>query len=109
MNLILDASLSEPPTDSLCLRYVTLVASEQFHFDCLMETEQEMKDLYYHYLLKQGVMDYIEQIITPSEHVLGLRLGERVSKSPAIKLKVVQPANVVNLIGLIKGCVYGIS
>jgi len=109
MNLLIDASLSEPPTESLYFRYVTLVASENLNLNCLIEAEQTMKDLYYKYLLKQGLMDYIEAIVTPIEHVTGLRLGPTVNKAPAIKLKSIQSNSVIYLLGMIKGNIYGID
>lgn len=109
MNLIIDASLSEPPTESLYFRFMTLAAHKEIGLDCLIETEQQMKDNYYRYLSRQGLMDFVKQIITPKECVTGLRLGERVKNAPAIKLKSIRAENVISLIGLIKGNIYGID
>jgi hypothetical protein len=109
MNLIVQAPLVEPPTEALYFRYVTLVAHENLHLDCLLEVEQMMKDIYYHWLLKQGCMDYIEDIVTPTEAIPGLRLGPLVEKAPAIRLKAIKSDSVIHLIGMIKGNVYGID
>lgn len=109
MNLIVQAPLSEPPTETLYFRYLTLVAAEHFKLNCLIEAEQRAKDFYYHWLLKFGCMDYIEDIVTPQELAPGLRIGPYVDAAPAIKLKAIKSESVVHLIGLIRGSIYGLD
>ena len=74
MNLIISAGLSEPPTESLPFRYVTSVSKCDYKLDVLLETEQEMKDMYWSFLNKRGMFDYIQYIITPEEKENGIRV-----------------------------------
>ena len=103
MNLIISASLSEnPPSDPLFFRYLTLAAHTSLYLDCLLETEQEMKDNYYRFLLKQGLFDYIEEIITIPENESGIRLATELNFPLTIKTKAIRSDNVINLLGQIK-------
>ena len=74
MNLIIQAGLSEPPTETLPFRHLTSVSKCDYKLDVLIESEQEMKDLYYLFLLKRGMFDYIQEIITPEEKENGIRI-----------------------------------
>ena len=74
MNLIIQASLSEQPTDSLAFRYVTCIAKDDFNLDILLLTEKELKDLYYFNLKKRGMFDYIDYLLTPAEKEYGIKI-----------------------------------
>ena len=74
MNLIIHAGLSEPPTETLPFRYVTSVSKCDYKLDVLLESEQEMKDMYWSFLNKRGMFDYIQDIVTPREKENGIRL-----------------------------------
>jgi len=102
MNLIVQASLTEPPTDFLSLRIITQVAVQSLHLDCLIESEQDMKDLYFHYLVKKGLMDFISDIITPDDHIEGLRLANEPVDAPVIKVKAVYPNNSLYVLGQVQ-------
>jgi hypothetical protein len=102
MNLIIAATLSEPPTETLSLRYVTLAAKHNLSLDCLIETEQQVKDAYYRYLLARGLMDFVEQIVTPEEHEEGIRLDSDLHFPLTIQVKAITVENVLNVLGQIK-------
>tara|TARA_B100001113_G_scaffold338690_1_gene321120 strand:- start:1157 stop:1483 length:327 start_codon:yes stop_codon:yes gene_type:complete len=74
MNLIIHAGLSEPPTETLPFRYVTSVSKCDYKLDVLLESEQEMKDMYWSFLNKRGMFDYIQDIVTPREKENGIRV-----------------------------------
>ncbi|HBY69282.1 MAG TPA: hypothetical protein DEG69_16955 [Flavobacteriaceae bacterium] len=74
MNLIISAGLSEPPSESLPFRYVTSVSKCDYKLDVLLESEQEMKDMYWGFLRKRGMLDYVQYIITPEEKENGIRV-----------------------------------
>ena len=74
MNLIIHAGLSEPPTETLPFRYVTSVSKCDYKLDVLLESEQEMKDMYWSFLNKRGMFDYIQDIVTPREKENGIRI-----------------------------------
>jgi hypothetical protein len=102
MNLLIQASLSEPPSDSLAFRYVTLVSKQKFDMNVLLLTEQEVKDMYYKYLLKKGLFDFIDGILTTQEKETGLRLDTKVERPPTIKLKAIVFENQVSILNKIK-------
>ena len=104
VNLIIEADLSNPPTELLQFRYLTLVAHENLNLDCLIEVEQDMKDIYYKYLRKHGSMDYIDQLVTPKERIYGLRLAHKAVLPPTIEAHVIRIENLLSLLGMIKNC-----
>jgi hypothetical protein len=102
VNLIIQASLAEPPTEILFFRFLTLGAHDNLKLDCLLETEQELKDSYYFFLKRQGCMDYLSYIITPPENEFGIRLDTTLNYPLTILTKSITAQNVVNLLGQIK-------
>lgn len=98
MNLIIIASLSEPPTESLSFRYLTLSAHLNLTLDCLIETEQEMKDSYYHFMARKGLLDFVEQLIIPTEGESGIRLDTDSNLPKTIKTKSITCENYSNLL-----------
>jgi len=65
MNLIIPAQLSEPPSEGLMFRYLTLVSKKELKYSNLIESPEDMVDIYYRYLKKRGLFDYIDDIISP--------------------------------------------
>lgn len=76
MNLILDPSLSEPPSSVTLFRDVTLVASVLCEMPVFVECERGTRSLYLKWLRKHGAMDYVEDIVLPNECV-GLNVGPK--------------------------------
>lgn len=91
MNLILIAELSEPPTDSLMFRYFTQVVKCQ-NFDVIIESEKDMIDLYFHYLKRKGMFDYIDDILPRPCRESGLKVD---------KIKSITFENIFSLLGQI--------
>lgn len=102
MNLIIAAPLSEPPTESLAFRHITLESHVQLSMDCLIEVEQEMKDAYYRYLLARGLLDWVEQIVTPPENENGLRLDLEVKKPATIRVNSITFDNYVTILDKVR-------
>ena len=65
MNLIIPANLSEPPSDGLMFRYLTLISKKDLNYSNLLESPNDMIDMYYYYLKRRGLFDYIDDIISP--------------------------------------------
>lgn len=105
MNLIVAATLSEPPTESLFFRQITYLAHKQLSMDCLIEVEREMKDAYYKFLLKQGLLDDIDDIIIPQENVSGLRLSHEKVIDPFIRLEAITGQNFKQILSLIQASI----
>lgn len=74
MRIILEASLSEPPSSVHCFRDVTLYASCFINADVLLECEKKLKDSYYKWLKSYGAYDFIDEIVSKDEEQ-GYRIG----------------------------------
>lgn len=72
--LIIVNSLIPPPSDSLALRYITMVSKTNLGLDVLIEVLQEEKDAYYSYMQRRGLLDYVEQFLCPPENERGIRI-----------------------------------
>jgi len=75
VNLLVAAELSEPPTEHLSFRHLTYKAKVSLLMDVLIEVDQEMKDSYWSYMRRTGMLDFIEQMVTPEEKEDGIRVN----------------------------------
>jgi hypothetical protein len=98
MNLIIPASLSEPPTESLPFRHLTSVSKCHYKLDVLIESEQEMKDLYYFFLLKRGMFDYVQDIVTPEERENGIRIDYELNYPKTVIVNKITFENQLNIL-----------
>ena len=101
MNLVIQAALSEPPTESLPFRDVTYEAKKLFDF-VLLEAEEDVKDAYWRFLLKQGMFDFIDDIIGSEEIEDDLRMIYKdipniIFNYPIINIKVISISNYMQL------------
>ena len=101
VNLIINACLSEPPTESLYFRYLTLVARKNLDYNVLIESERELKDLYFKFLREKGAMDFENEIIAPEDREDGVRIDISNNYSKTIIVGRIDCSNVINLIGQI--------
>ena len=98
MNLIVHAPLSEPPTESLCFRYVLSCAKVNCEMDILLECEGNTRDLYWKFLSPRGMFDFISDITYPFEEK-GLRLDTKRRASHAtIVAKYIRLENQIQII-----------
>ena len=63
MPLIIDATLTEPPSEITCFRDVTLYTSCFIKKRIVVECEDAMKDIYWRWLKRYGAFDYVEDIV----------------------------------------------
>lgn len=63
MNLIIDAELTEPPSEVSVFRDVTLYSSVFLNMEVLLFCESDMKDLYWYWLKQRGAFDFVEDIV----------------------------------------------
>lgn len=63
MNLIIDAGLTEPPSEVAVFRDVTLYSTVFLDYDILLECVNEMKDMYWYWLKRVGAFDFVEDFI----------------------------------------------
>ena len=72
VNLIIDASLSSPPSDPTSFRDITLHACIHNYENVLALAPKGMRSKYWDWMKRNGVKDYVDEILTPYE-----ALGEK--------------------------------
>lgn len=104
MNLIIEADLINPPTESLAMRFLTLVTKSNLHTDNLIIVNPEVKDFYYRYMKTFGLMDYVDDFVTQEDNESGLLLCSKIGiyKSYILTDRVTFK-NVTILLGQISG------
>ena len=63
MNLIIDAELTEPPSEVSVFRDVTLYSNVFLNMEVLLLCQVDMKDLYWYWLKSVGAFDFVEDIV----------------------------------------------
>jgi hypothetical protein len=103
MNLIINANLSsDPPSEGLYFRFLTMVAQKDLDYCVLLESQHDMIDMYYHFLKKKGWFDHIDDIIVPEWKEEGVRLDTELTYPMTIRTKYIRCENTLNLLGQIK-------
>ena len=100
--LIIGDGLIEPPTDCLAFRAVTMMAHYDLNMDVLLQTTQEMKDLYYHWMKPKGLMDFIEYLLNEKETEDGVRIDVKASYPNTIVVQSIRLENQIFLLGKVK-------
>ncbi|MAG59324.1 hypothetical protein CMO96_00855 [Candidatus Woesebacteria bacterium] len=90
MPIIIDAILSEPPSQVTCFRDVTLYARVFIKKSVLVECEKMSKDIYYKWLKEHGAWDFVEEIVSIDEGVIGFTI--RTTKAN-LKIERIVPEN----------------
>ena len=75
MPVIFDARLTEPPSWVYSFRDASLYVNVFIKKDVLVECDRASKDIYYEWLKKYCALDFVEQIVSTREAVLGFRVG----------------------------------
>lgn len=103
MNLIINANLSsDPPSEGLYFRFLTMTAQKDLDYCVLLESQADMVDTYYHFLKKKGWFDYVNDIIVPEWKEEGVRLDTQLIYPMTIKTEYIRCENTLNLLGQIK-------
>ena len=103
MNLIVRAELSsEPLSDGLYFRFLTMTAKEDLQYCVLLESEKEKIDIYYNSLKSKGHYDFIEEIVVPEWRLDGVRLDTENNHPYTIQTPYIKYENVTNLMGQLK-------
>lgn len=63
MNLIIDADLTNPPTEISVFRDVTLYSKIFLNYTILLECDGRHRDIYYYWLKSKGAFDYVDDFI----------------------------------------------
>lgn len=67
-NLIISSDLTEPPSEVICFRDITLAASDYFD-DILVECNGIEKDFVWNWLKKYGAMDFVSDFVIPYQEI----------------------------------------
>ncbi len=77
MNLIIEAPLSAPPSDSTCFRDVTLYAKTFVAEDILLECEVGTRSFYWKWLKARGAHDFISYLLKSTDRESGFKIAPR--------------------------------
>tara|TARA_Y100000310_G_scaffold328729_1_gene397322 strand:- start:252 stop:563 length:312 start_codon:yes stop_codon:yes gene_type:complete len=77
MNLIIAASLCEPPSEATSFRDVTLYGKTFVFEDILLECEVGTRSFYWKWLKSRGAHDFISYLLKSSERESGFKLASR--------------------------------
>lgn len=98
MNLIIDADLTNPPSEISVFRDITLYSKVFLNLDVLLECESEHKDIYYYWLKNRGAFDYVDDFVAIKEEN-----GVTIRASNAtIQIKYLRVEELNNIIYLLK-------
>ena len=67
MNLIVPAELCEPPSEGLMFRYLLMVSKLDLSYSNLVLCQEDMVDLYFHYMKERFIFDFVDDIVTRQE------------------------------------------
>jgi len=66
-NLIVDAVLTEPPSEVSAFRDVSMYASVFLDLSVLIQCHKKDADLYWYWLRNRGAFDFVDGIVEPNE------------------------------------------
>ena len=75
MNLIIEAPLTEPPSEISCFRDVTLYSKTFIFEDILVQCQEGTRSIYWKWLKQHGAHDFISQLIREDEKVVGFKIA----------------------------------
>ena len=67
-----------------------------------IESKKEYVDIYYNYLKKKGLYDFVQEFVQPEWRVDGIRIDTELNYPKTIKTNYIRYENVENLIKQIK-------
>jgi len=67
VKLIIDATLTEPPSEVSVFRDVTLYSNLYLNYEILLECNNDAKDLYWYWLKNRGAFDFVEDFVEKNQ------------------------------------------
>ena len=103
MNLIVASHLStDPPSEGLYFRFLTMVAKKDLGYDVVLETEKDSIDFYYRFLKERGWFDFVDDFVLPEWDIEGVRIDTELNYPRTIRTKYIRCENTPSLLGQIK-------
>jgi len=103
MNLIISCELSsDPPSEGLYFRHVTMMAKKELDYCVVIESAKKDIDHYYKFLKGKGWLDFVDDFIIPEWKEEGVRIDTKNRYPLTIKVPYIRCENALNLLGQIK-------
>jgi hypothetical protein len=103
MNLIITAELSsDPPSEGLYFRFLTMVAKKDLDYTVVLEAEKDSVDIYWKFLKRKGWFDFIDDIILPEWREEGVRIDTQLNYPMTIRTDYIRCENTPSLLGQLK-------
>jgi hypothetical protein len=103
MNLIIVSHLSsDPPSEGLYFRYLTMMAKHELDYTVTIEAEKDEVDFYYNFLKERGWFDFIDDIILPEWREEGVRIDSELNYPFTIRANYIRCENTPHLLGQLK-------
>ncbi len=102
MNLIIVSELSQPPSEGLYFRFLTMMVKTELNMSVAVELEKQFIDRHYKFLKSKGYMDYVDDLIIPEWREEGVRIDTELRYPKTIKTPYIKCENTLNLLGQIK-------
>jgi hypothetical protein len=67
VRLIIDAELTEPPSETSAFRDITLYSSIFLNYEILIQCERDVKDLYWYWLKNRGAFDFVDDFVEKNQ------------------------------------------
>jgi|MDTC01.2.fsa_nt_gb hypothetical protein len=77
MNLIIDCSLTVPPSEIYCFRDVTLYAKTFVFQDILVQCEKNTRSMYWKWLKDNSIHDFVSYMLKPTEEEHGFKMAPK--------------------------------
>ena len=93
-----------PPSETGAVRSVCLFGKIfiDSNLPFLLETTKENKDIYYKWIKRVRLTDFIKEIITDEEDVKGLRISEDKKRDPCLTISRVSLDNLEHIVNMLK-------
>lgn len=98
MNLIIDCSLSEPPSEVSCFRDITLFGKIYCFDDILLSCPKGTRSIYWNWLKSHGAHDYITYLILYHEVEPGILMHP---EDGDIRVRKIDSFNLNNILSVI--------
>jgi hypothetical protein len=99
--LIFVESVIEPPSENLAIRSLCILLTLRSDCDFLFETTEEMKDLYFRWIKRNGMHDFISELVLFEEKVQGYRISLDKCNGPGLIVNRIDYSNLGHVISSI--------
>lgn len=86
--IIINATLSNPPSSLFYFRELTSFCKYNVTADVIIETEKIFKDIYFYFLRDRGLLDFVQEIVNQEEQLSGIRLDIKNRQLPITTISV---------------------